>query len=138
MSKLEDEGSKAIELGQERGAITTTSNEIPGYRIEKVLGPVYGLTVRSRNIGADVGGALRSLGGGEIKIFTRMFYNARNTAVERMIGDCIAKGGNAIVAMRFDTSEFANSMAQVCAYGTACVAVKLDDGRVAAASSSLA
>lgn len=107
------------------GVKTSSMNDMPGYRVVKVLGTVYGLTVQSRNIGAVVGSAFKSLGGGELKVFTNMLYTARNSAVERMVGECLGRGGNAIIALRFDTSEVMGGYAQVCAYGTACVVEKI-------------
>ncbi|KAF2021618.1 YjfJ protein [Aaosphaeria arxii CBS 175.79] len=102
------------------GLITTTMNEIPQYRIVKVLGTVYGLSVRSRNIAAGTWTALRSVAGGELKSMTKLLYSSRDQAVERMVGECVSRGGNAIVALRFDTSELLQ-FAQVCSYGTACI-----------------
>uniref|UniRef100_A0A093V4U4 Uncharacterized protein n=1 Tax=Talaromyces marneffei PM1 TaxID=1077442 RepID=A0A093V4U4_TALMA len=69
------------------GVITSTMNDLPGYKITKVLGTVYGLTVRSRNWGAGLGGIARSVVGGEIRVFTKLLYTARNEAVERMVGE---------------------------------------------------
>jgi uncharacterized protein YbjQ (UPF0145 family) len=87
------------------GVITSTMNDIPGYRVVKVLGAIYGLTVRSRNWGTDIGAFLRSSVGGEIRYFTNLMYTSRNAAVERMVGECLGRGGNAIIALRFDQSE---------------------------------
>jgi uncharacterized protein YbjQ (UPF0145 family) len=108
------------------GVITSTMNEVPGYRVVRVLGAVYGLTVRSRNWGADIAQIFKSVVGGELKYFTSMMYTSRNSAVERMVGECMGKGGNAIIAMRFDTGEI-GGFAQVCAYGTACVVERIDE-----------
>lgn len=107
------------------GVITSTMNDIPGYKINKVLGAVYGLTVRSRNLGAGLGGVVRSMAGGETRIFTKMLYTARNEATERLVGECMSRGGNAIVAMRFDIVDM-GALSQVCAYGTACQVEKID------------
>ena len=107
------------------GVITSTMNEVAGYRVVRVLGTVYGLTVRSRNWGADIAQVFKSVVGGELKYFTSMLYTSRNSAVERMVGECMGKGGNAIIAMRFDTGEIAG-FAQVCAYGTACVVERIE------------
>jgi uncharacterized protein YbjQ (UPF0145 family) len=71
----------------------------------KVLGTVYGITVRARNIGADIGAALKSIVGGEIHYFTTLMYTSRNSAVERLVGECMQRGGNAIIAQRFDQGE---------------------------------
>lgn len=108
------------------GVICSTMNDIPGYRVVKVLGTVYGLTVRSRNWGADIAALLRSSVGGELKYFTTMMYRSRNSAVNRMVGECLGRGGNAIIALRFDTGEI-KMFAQVCVYGTACIVEKIED-----------
>jgi uncharacterized protein YbjQ (UPF0145 family) len=107
------------------GIVTSTMNEIPGYRVVRVLGTVYGLTVRSRNWGADIASVLKSAVGGELKYLTNMLYSGRNNAVERMVGEAIGRGGNAVIAMRYDTTEIMG-FAQVCAYGTACVIEKIE------------
>jgi len=75
-------------------------NDLPGYRIVKVLGTVYGITVRSRNWGVDIGAILRSVVGGEIGLFTRLMYAARNEAVERLVGETMGRGGNGVVGLR--------------------------------------
>jgi uncharacterized protein YbjQ (UPF0145 family) len=102
------------------GVITSTMNDIPGHRVVKVLGAVYGLTVRSRNLGAGFASVLKSIVGGELGYLTNLLYSARNAAVERMVGECMARGGNAIIALRFDTTEIMG-FAQVCVYGTAVI-----------------
>ncbi|EEH23353.2 hypothetical protein PABG_05564 [Paracoccidioides brasiliensis Pb03] len=107
------------------GVITTTMNDLPGYRVVHVLGAVYGLTVQSRNWAASMGMVLKSIAGGELPMFTTMLYRARNESVGRMVGECLHKGGNAIIALRFDTSDLGGFL-QVCAYGTACVVEKLE------------
>ncbi|KAG5290490.1 DUF74 domain-containing protein [Histoplasma capsulatum var. duboisii H88] len=107
------------------GVITTTMNDLPGYRVTRVLGAVYGLTVQSRNLAAGLGMVLKSIGGGELGMFTTMLYRARNEAVSRMVGECLQKGGNAIIALRFDTSDL-GGFAQVCSYGTAVVVERVE------------
>ena len=105
------------------GIITTTTNDIPGYKVTRMLGTIYGLTVQSRNWGADIGGLLKSSVGGELQVFTKMMYRARNEAMERMIGECMGRGGNAVLGVRMDiTSD--GPWCSVCAYGTACAVVK--------------
>ena len=106
------------------GIITTTMNDIPGYHVVRVLGTVYGLTCRSRNWGADIAAGLKSAFGGELKVFTNMLYTARNSATERLIGECMGRGGNAVIAMRYDQSDM-KVFTQVCAYGTACIVEKI-------------
>lgn len=99
--------------------IVTTMNDIPGYEVAEVFGEVMGLTVRSRNLGSQVGAGLKSLVGGELKGMTKMLTDSRKMVMERMAAEAEAKGANAIIAMRFDTSELGNVWSEICAYGTA-------------------
>jgi uncharacterized protein YbjQ (UPF0145 family) len=99
--------------------IISTMNDLPGYEIEEVLGEVFGLTVRSRNVGSQIGASLKSLAGGELKGMTKMLKEGREHATERLIEEVEAKGGNAILAFRYDTSELGTTWTEVCAYGTA-------------------
>ncbi|KAL2161632.1 hypothetical protein VTH06DRAFT_8194 [Thermothelomyces fergusii] len=108
------------------GVITTTMFDVPGYRVVRVLGTVYGLTVRSRNWAAGFGMVLKSIAGGELRWFTNMLYSARNDAISRIVSETQARGGNAVIAMRFDAGEL-GGFAQVCAYGTAAIIEKIDD-----------
>ncbi len=105
--------------------IITTMNDLPGYEIEEVLGEVFGLTVRSRNLGSQIGAALKSLAGGELKGMTKMLAQGREHATERLVEEAEAKGANAIVAFRFDTSELGSTWTEICAYGTAVRAKRL-------------
>src|SRR3954451_16301783 len=99
--------------------LITTTNELPGYSIEEVFGEVFGLTVRSRNIGSQIGAGLKSIMGGELKGMTTALVDSRNQGIERMVAEAEEKGGNAVVAMRFDTSEMGGQWTEICAYGTA-------------------
>jgi uncharacterized protein YbjQ (UPF0145 family) len=99
--------------------IVTTMNDIPGYEIDEVFGEVMGLTVRSRNIGSQIGAQLKSIIGGELKGMTTALIDSRQQVMERMVQEAEAKGANAIVAMRFDTSEMGPQWTEICAYGTA-------------------
>ena len=99
--------------------IVTTMNDIPGYEVEEVFGEVMGLTVRSRNIGSQIGAGLKSIVGGELKGMTKMLADSRRDVVGRMVEEAESKGANAIIAMRFDTSELGNMWSEICAYGTA-------------------
>ena len=99
--------------------LITTMNDIPGYTIEEVFGEVFGLTVRSRNIGSQVGAGFKSLLGGELKGMTKALVDSRSQVTQRMIEEAEAKGANAVVAMRFDTSEMGGNWTEICAYGTA-------------------
>ena len=94
-------------------------NDVPGHTIEEVFGEVFGLTVRSRNIGSQIGASLKSILGGELKGMTKALEDSRTEVIQRMVDAAEAKGGNAIIAMRFDTSEMGPNWTEICAYGTA-------------------
>ena len=94
-------------------------NDLPGWQIEEVLGEVFGLTVRARNVGSQIGASFKSLVGGELKGMTKMLAEGRAHATERLVQEAEAKGGNAVVAFRFDTSELGSTWTEICAYGTA-------------------
>jgi uncharacterized protein YbjQ (UPF0145 family) len=99
--------------------IVTTMNDIPGYGVDEVYGEVMGLTVRSRNLGSQIGAGLKSILGGELKGMTKALMDSRQQVMERMIEEAEGKGANAIIAMRFDTSEMGGQWTEICAYGTA-------------------
>jgi uncharacterized protein YbjQ (UPF0145 family) len=99
--------------------IVTTMNDIPGYEVDEVYGEVMGLTVRSRNLGSQIGAGLKSILGGELKGMTKALVDSRNQVRERMVEEAEKHGANAIIAMRFDTSEMGGNWTEICAYGTA-------------------
>jgi len=105
--------------------IISTMNDLPGYEIEEVFGEVFGLTVRSRNLGSTIGAGFKSLIGGELKGMTKMLAAGRSNATERLVAEAEAKGANAVIAFRFDTSELGSTWTEICAYGTAVRARKL-------------
>ena len=108
--------------GQEPGGavLVSTMNDIPGYRVDRVLGEVFGLTVRARNVGSSVGSALKAIKGGELKGQTKMLVDSRQEAMGRLTEEAASRGGNAVLAMRFETSA-GDLGTEICAYGTACV-----------------
>jgi uncharacterized protein YbjQ (UPF0145 family) len=99
--------------------LISTTNELAGHEITEVLGEVFGLTVRSRNVGSQIGAGLKSIIGGELKGMTKALVESRQQVIERMVEEAQAKGADAIVAMRFDTSEMGSNWTEICAYGTA-------------------
>jgi uncharacterized protein YbjQ (UPF0145 family) len=99
--------------------IVSTMNDLPGYRVVEVYGEVFGLTVRSRNLFATIGGGFRALFGGRIGAYSNLLIHTREEAVGLLRANAEAMGANAVLAMRFDTGEFANTMNEVAAYGTA-------------------
>ena len=104
-------------------------NDLPGYIAENVFGEVFGLTVRSRNFGSNFTASFRSLGGGEIPEYTQMLAESRHVAVMRMCQMAQQMGANAVLAMRFDCNEIAQTMSEVAAYGTAVVVRKIEAPR---------
>ena len=99
--------------------LITTANDLPGYEVVETLGEVFGLTVRSRNIGSQLGAGLKSIVGGELKGMTKALVDSRQQVIDRMVEEAEAKGADAVVAMRFDTSEMGGNWTEICAYGTA-------------------
>jgi len=99
--------------------LVTTAFEVPGKKIVKVLGVAKGNTVRARNIGRDIGAALKNVVGGEIKTYTDMIKDSRDEAFNRMINDAIKMKADAIIGMRFTTSMIMQGASEMLAYGTA-------------------
>lgn len=110
--------------------LVSTMNDLPGYTADKVFGEVFGLTVRSRDFGSNFTASFRSLGGGEVPEYTQMLAESRHVAVMRMCQMAQQMGANAILAMRFDCNEIAQTMSEVAAYGTAVVVHKVEPPRV--------
>lgn len=101
--------------------IICTTESVPGRRVVSVLGQVFGVVVRSRGIGGNFLASLRSIVGGEITEYTQMLEEARRHAVDRMVTSAQAMGANAVIMMRFDSSEIGTTMSEIVAYGTAAV-----------------
>lgn len=109
----------------ENEVLITTMNDLPGYRVSDVHGEVFGLTTRSRNLFSNIGAGLRTLVGGEVRGWTKLLIRSREEAVERMKQATTERGGNAVIAMRFDASELGSGVTEIVAYGTA-VTVRRD------------
>jgi len=103
----------------EQQVIIATTNNLPGYEVVEIYGEVFGLIVRSRNIFSNIGAGLKSIFGGEIKGYTKLLADTREQAISRLRDEAAARGGNAVLMMRFDSGDIANSMNEVVAYGTA-------------------
>ncbi len=91
--------------------------DYPGHANVRTLGQVFGVVVRSRGLGGNIIASLRSIIGGEIKEYTQLVEDTRRHAIDRMIGNAVAMGANAVVMMRFDSGELAQAMNEVVAYG---------------------
>ena len=98
--------------------ITTTEN-LPGRDTKEVLGVVFGSCVQTKHLGKDIGAGLRSMIGGEAKGYTEMMEEARRIAMQRMIDDATKLGADAIVGMRYATSQTMAGAAELIAFGTA-------------------
>ncbi|HEY7926440.1 MAG TPA: heavy metal-binding domain-containing protein [Candidatus Dormibacteraeota bacterium] len=101
--------------------IVTTTENIPGMRVTRVIGEMFGLTVRTRGVGGNIAAGLRSIAGGEVKSYTKLLEDARREAIDRLVQSATAAGANAVVMMRFDSSEMGQTMSEIVAYGTAIV-----------------
>lgn len=99
--------------------ILTTTAEVPGHEIEEILGVVFGNTVRTKNIGKDITAGLKSLVGGELQEYTSMLTDARTEAYNRMVNAARELGAEAVVNIRFTTSQTMGAAAELLAYGTA-------------------
>jgi uncharacterized protein YbjQ (UPF0145 family) len=107
--------------------MVVTTNEIPGWEIQRVCGEVFGLTVRSRNAFSQIGAGFKSMFGGELQGMTKNLSDSRNEVMGRMLEHARQKGGNAVIGMRFDTSEMGDTWTELCAYGTAVVAIPVTE-----------
>ncbi|MDF0486920.1 YbjQ family protein [Sphingomonas sp. H39-1-10] len=101
--------------------LVATTENVPGHAVRATLGPVFGVVVRSRGLGGNITASLRSIVGGEIPEYTRLIEDTRRHAIDRMVQNATVMGANAIVMMRFDSGEIAQSMNEVVAYGTAVI-----------------
>ena len=99
--------------------LVVTTNEIPGYRVVKVLGVARGLSVRSRSVVGNLRASIQILFGGNITVYTQLAEQARQEAFDLLIAQAEASGANAIIAMRYDANEMAAAVTEVLAYGTA-------------------
>jgi uncharacterized protein YbjQ (UPF0145 family) len=99
--------------------LVVTTWDVAGHEVTETLGEVFGITVRSRSIFANIAAGIRAMFGGEVRFYTNLLQSARQEAVDRMIAEAEARGGNAVVMMRFDASELSSVMTEIVAYGTA-------------------
>ncbi len=101
--------------------IISTAPFIAGHRTVETKGQVFGLVVRSRGLGGNLMASLRSIAGGEIHEYTSLLEDTRRQAIDRMVQNATMVGANAVISMRFDSSELAGTMSEIVAYGTAVV-----------------
>lgn len=101
--------------------IVATTEKVAGYRTTKTLGQVFGVVVRSRGLGGNILAGLRSIAGGEIHEYTQLLEETRRQAVDRLVKNATIMGANAVIMMRFDSSEIGQYMSEIVAYGTAAI-----------------
>jgi uncharacterized protein YbjQ (UPF0145 family) len=99
--------------------ILSTMNDLPGHEVTEVIGEVFGITVRARNIGSQLGATFKALKGGELRGMTKLLAASRVEAQDRLIEAATERGADAILAMRFDVNEIQGIGQEICAYGTA-------------------
>jgi uncharacterized protein YbjQ (UPF0145 family) len=107
--------------------LIVTTNDIPGWEIQRTCGEVFGVTVRSRNAFSQMGAGIKSMFGGELQGMTKNLIESRNEAMNRLMNEARSRGGNAIVGMRFDTTDLGDVWTEICAYGTAVQAVPVSE-----------
>lgn len=105
----------------QQSVLLLTSNYISGYKVDKVIGLAYGITVRSRGVGGNIVAGLRTIAGGEIKEYTQLAHTARQEALDRLAEHAKSLGANAVLSVNFDSTEMAQSMEEIIAFGTAVV-----------------
>ena len=103
--------------------IIATAPFVAGYRVAETKGQVFGLVVRSRGVAGNLVAGLRSIVGGEIHEYTSLLEDTRRQAIDRMVQNATLVGANAVISMRFDSSEMATTMTEIVAYGTAVILV---------------
>jgi uncharacterized protein YbjQ (UPF0145 family) len=101
--------------------IVSTAPFIAGHRVTETKGQAFGLVVRSRGFSGNLIAGLRSLAGGEIHEYTQLLEDTRRQALDRLVKNATLMGANAVISMRFDSSELAGTMSEIVAYGTAVV-----------------
>jgi uncharacterized protein YbjQ (UPF0145 family) len=101
--------------------IVVTTETIAGHHVRETLGQCFGLVVRSRGLGGNIMAGLRSIVGGEIVEYTKMLEDARRHAIDRLVSNATLMGANAIIMLRFDSSEIGQTMSEIVAYGTAVI-----------------
>ncbi|MCT2537893.1 heavy metal-binding domain-containing protein [Aquibacillus koreensis] len=99
--------------------IILTGENVPGYKVKEIKGPVFGLTVRARGLGKDITASLKGLVGGEVRQYAEMLEDARQEALDRMVKNAQQMEADAVIMFRFDSGSISSNMSEILAYGTA-------------------
>ena len=110
--------------------LTTTTFELPGYRVIKSYGVVRGIMVRSRSVFGNMGASIQSLFGGNITLYTSLCERARQDTFDQMLAHAGQLGANAVVGVRYDATEIAPGITEVLCYGTAVTVVASGSGEL--------
>ena len=124
MEEKDSSGATIDQFAPPSDFIVVTTPYVSGYRVTKVIGATFGLVVRSRGLGQNIGAFFRSWAGGEIKVYTALLERVRHQAIERLCNNAKKLGANAVISVGFDTSEIGNATTEVLAFGTAVVIEK--------------
>jgi uncharacterized protein YbjQ (UPF0145 family) len=108
-------------MSSSQSIILLTANYAAGYKVDRILGMTYGLTVRSRGLGGNIVAGLRTIAGGEIKEYTQLAHQARQEALDRLAEHAKSLGANAVLSVSFDSTEMATNMTEIIAFGTAVI-----------------
>src|SRR4051812_15321924 len=114
-------GSPTQAPATQGGVYVATTFDIPGTQIARYCGSCFGVVVRSMGFAKGIGASFKALAGGEVSQYTRLLEDSRRHAVDRMIQNAQVLGANAVIGMRFDSSEIGQSLTEIVAYGTAVV-----------------
>ena len=101
--------------------LVVTTENVAGFRVKDVKGQVFGVVVRSRGLGGNIMAGLRGIVGGEIVEYTQLLEETRKHAIDRMVKNARLMQANAVIMMRFDSSEMGQTMSEIVAYGTAVI-----------------
>lgn len=119
MNELIRAQSSGAVTGFKHPIFVLTTHSVPGKEITEALGMVRGNAIRARHVGHDIGAALRTLVGGELRGYTQMLASTREQALDRMIEQAVDLGADAIVGVGFSTSAVLAGVAELLVYGTA-------------------
>jgi uncharacterized protein YbjQ (UPF0145 family) len=101
--------------------LISTTFDVPGMQVSRYCGGCFGVVVRSMGFAKGIGASFRALAGGEVRQYTQLLEDSRRHAMDRMVANAQALGANAVLGMRFDSSEIGQSLTEIVAYGTAVV-----------------
>ena len=115
----EEQGARVTGVAAPETMPVTTGFDFPSWQVQRCIGPCFGLIVRSMGAMKGIGASLKAFRGGEVTQYTELLEDSRRHALDRMVENARLMGANAVVAMRFDSSEIGDTLTEIVAYGTA-------------------